>query len=486
MYVVHNSKVTSKQVNVPIFVPRNNPTANNGVNSRRESISTEKTNLSMVRKLTDIRNPTGSKYQTAKLTIRAESEPLRSKTNCVDNSVAPNFHFSLFTKQEASETSGDTHVSINSVAKKYGRTMSPDVPLSSSHEICPEPHSDSKGKSSSIIIKGAQLGRTRSLVQRWEKRETLNNESPTASGSIDTIPETSTLSHTSIERACAMAELFVLRLMPEPTAVALLYGQHQQQTVYDNMGRESSHIGEEDIVQNIMHHPLANMDSLFLSHRNNEMKAMGLLRVPTQDAVIKLSSQDIVMIDVDLENGFRICTVLWRPEFEEVNRKVFEKCESLVEQCVFAVRVYVEDISDVILVGEYSNIPKVKSLVLELCKKDEAYMGMDPLEAVVCSAALEGAVASGVSNLLGSLDLLTIQATPQSLGIEADGHTCVPIIPRNMTMPARKGMWFTTTRDNQTEVLIVVYEGEGKKVDEIRILGYFKIIGIPSAPKGIP
>ncbi|KAF6172825.1 hypothetical protein GIB67_034677 [Kingdonia uniflora] len=113
-------------------------------------------------------------------------------------------------------------------------------------------------------------------------------------------------------------------------------------------------------------------------------------------------------------------------------------------------------------------------------------MGMDSLEVVVCSAALEGVVASGVSDPLGSLDLLTIQATPQSLGIEADGHTFVPIIPWNMTMPTRKEMWFTTTRDNQTEALIVVYEGKGKKVDENHILGYFKIMGIPSAPKGIP
>ncbi|KAF6170121.1 hypothetical protein GIB67_025810 [Kingdonia uniflora] len=358
-----------------------------------------------------------------------------------------------------------------------------------------------------------QLGRTCSLVQRWEKRETLNNESPTTSGSIDTIPETSTLSHTS--RACAMAGLFVLRLMPELIVVALLYGQHQRQMVHDNMGSRSeniamifnmgagycdvcvtattggvsqikalsgSYIGGEDIVQKKMHHLLPNMDSLYLSHKNNEMKAMGLLRVVAQDAVIKLSSQDILLIDVDLENNLRICKVLGRPKFEEVNRKVFEKCESLVEQCVIAARVDV----DAILVGGCSNIPMVKSLVLELCKKDEAYMGMDLLEAVVCSAVLEGAVASGVSDLLGSLGLLTIQATPQSLGIEADGHTFVPIIPRNMTMPTRKEMWFTTTRDNQMEVLIVVYEGKEKKVDENCILGYFKIMGISLAPKGIP
>ncbi|KAF6168173.1 hypothetical protein GIB67_011558 [Kingdonia uniflora] len=213
---------------------------------------------------------------------------------------------------------------------------------------------------------------------------------------------------------------------------------------------------------------------------------MGLLRVAAQDVAIKLSSQYITMINVDPENGLRICKVLGQPEFKEVNRKVFKKCESLVEQSVFTAIVDVEDISDVILVGGCSKIPKVKSLVLELCKKDEAYMGIDPLEAVFCSAALEGAVASGVSNPLGSLDLLTIQATPQSLAIEADVHTFVPIILRNMTMPARKEMLFTTTRDNQTEALIVAYEGEGKEVDENRILGYFKIIGIPSALKGIP
>ncbi|KAF6146678.1 hypothetical protein GIB67_008964 [Kingdonia uniflora] len=294
-----------------------------------------------------------------------------------------------------------------------------------------EPHSDSRGKSSSTVVKRAQLGRTRSLVQRWEKRETLNNESPTTSGSIDTISKTSTLSHTSfqltrIERACAMAGLFVLRSMPEPTALALLYGQHQQQTVHDNMGS---------------------------------------------------GSENIAMI---FNMGVGYCDVCVTATTGGVSH-----IKALSEQCVFAARVDVEDISDVILVGGCSNIPKVKSLVLELRKKDEAYMGMDPLEAVVCSGALEGAVASAVSDPLGSLDLLTIQATPQSLGIEADGHTFVPIIPWNMTMPTRKEVWFTTTRDNQTEALIVVYEGEGKKVDENRILDYFKIMGILSAPKGI-
>ncbi|KAF6170174.1 hypothetical protein GIB67_038707 [Kingdonia uniflora] len=370
--------------------------------------------------------------------------------------------------------------------------MSPDVPFKFQPRnlLSPELHSDSRGKSSLTVVKGVTnvwksttpkevlsifLVDLRVMDELQLKRVVRNI--------VLTVPVSfSQFQLTRIERACAMAGLFVLRLMPEPTAAALLYGQHQQQTVHDNMGSGSENIamifnmgagycdacvtattggvhrskpclvviGGEDIVQNIMHHLLPQ------GHINNEMKAMGLLRVAAQDAVIKISSQDIFMIDVDLENGLRICKVLGRPEFEEVNRKVFEKCENLVEQCVFVVRVDVDDISDVILVGGCSNIPKVKSLVLELCKKDEAYMGMDPLEVVVCSVALEGAVAFGVSD------------------------------PLNMTMPTMKEKWFTTTRDNQTGALIVVYEGEGKKVDENRILGYFKIMGIPSAPKGIP
>ncbi|KAF8388055.1 hypothetical protein HHK36_026721 [Tetracentron sinense] len=324
---------------------------------------------------------------------------------------------------------------------------------------------------------------------------------------------------TRIERACAMAGLHVLRLMPEPTAVALLYAQQQQQTVHENMGSGSekialifnmgagycdvaitataggvsqikalsgSAIGGEDILQNLMHHLLPNLDSLFSNHGMNEIKSMGLLRIATQDAIHKLSAQTSVSIDFDLGNGSKICRTLDRTEFEELNRKVFEKCEGLILQCLHDAKVDVEDVNDVVLVGGCSNIPKVRNLVMGMCKREDSYLEMNPLEAAVCGAALEGAVASGISDPLGSLDLLTIQATPLSLGIRADGNSFVPIIPRNATMPARKDLCFTTAHDNQREALIVVYEGEGKKVEENHLLGYFKITGIPPALKGTP
>lgn len=313
---------------------------------------------------------------------------------------------------------------------------------------------------------------------------------------------------TRIERACAMAGLHVLRLMPEPTAIALLYAQQQQMTTHDNMGSgcerlavifnmgagycdvavtataggvsqikslAGSPIGGEDILQNTMRHiapPSA--------------EASSFLRVATQDAIHRLSDQDNVQIEVDLGNGDKISKVLDRLEFEEVNQKVFGECERLVVQCLRDAKVEVGDIDDVIMVGGCSYIPKVRTILKNVCEKDEIYKGVNPLEAVVRGAALEGAVTSGIHDPFGSLDLLTIQATALAVGLKANGNKFIPVIPRNTMVPARKDLFFTTVHDNQKEALVIVYEGEGETVEENHLLGYFKIIGIPPSPKGVP
>lgn len=324
---------------------------------------------------------------------------------------------------------------------------------------------------------------------------------------------------TRIERACAMARLHVLRLMPEPTAVALLYAQQQQQTVHDNMGSGSEKIslifnmgagycdvavsataggvsqikalsgapvGGEDIIQNMMRYLLPEFDTLFASHGLGEIKSMASLRVATQNAIHILSSQMSVNVDVDLGNGRRLSKLVDRAEFEEVNRGVFDKCETLIKQCLHDAKVDIGDLTDVVLVGGCSLIPKVRDLVKGICKRDKLYEGMNPLEAAVCGAALEGAVASGVNDPFGNLDLLTIQATPLSIGIRANGNSFVPIILRNTTVPVRKDLVFTTVHDNQTEALIVIYEGEETSFEKNHLLGYFKITAIPPVPKGVP
>ncbi|RLN39778.1 heat shock 70 kDa protein 8 [Panicum miliaceum] len=322
---------------------------------------------------------------------------------------------------------------------------------------------------------------------------------------------------TRIERACAMAGLHVLRLMPEPTAVALLYAQQQQQLMHDNMGSGIEKIalifnmgagycdvavaataggvsqiralagctvGGEDILQNIMRHVLPNFDSLYAGQTLDRIRSMGLLRIATQDAIHRLANQDTVEINVDLGNGHKVSKVLDHSEFEQVNRAIFEKCEKIINQCLLDAKLVPEDVNDVILVGGCSRIPRIRSLVLGLCKKEVSYKNIEALEAAVSGAALEGAIASGVTDPSGSLDLLTIQATPMNLGIRADGDNFAAIIPRNTTVPARRDMLFTTTHDNQTEALIAVYEGEGEHAEDNHLLGYFKITGIPPAPKG--
>ncbi|KAL0414533.1 UNVERIFIED_CONTAM: Heat shock protein 8 [Sesamum radiatum] len=164
-------------------------------------------------------------------------------------------------------------------------------------------------------------------------------------------------------------------------------------------------LGGEDILLNMMRHLLPDMDSHFSTRGIDEIRRMG-----------------------------KISKALGREEFEDVNREIFEKCESLIKQCLHDAKVEVEDVSDVILVGGCSNIPKLRNIITGVCKR-EIYNGINPLEAAVRGAALEGAVASGVNDPFGSLDLLTIQATPLSIGVRADGNRFVPIIHQNTTMP---------------------------------------------------
>lgn len=321
---------------------------------------------------------------------------------------------------------------------------------------------------------------------------------------------------TRVERACAMAGLHVLRLMPEPTAVALLYAQQQQMASQAIMGSGTEKlalifnmgggycdvavtataggvsqikalagdtIGGEDILQNVIQHVAPNVD-LSVAKSRDASKSSAMLRIAVQKAIHALSTNTSASIEVDLGGGQKISKTLLRDEFEEVNNEVFEKCENLIVQCLHDAQIDVENIADVVIVGGCSHIPKIRSLVLSLCKSKNIYDGMKPLEAAVCGAALEGAIASGISD--HNLDLLTIQATPLSLGIRVDNADFVPIIHRNATIPARRDAFFTTSRDNQSEALIVVYEGEGKQVGENYLLGFFTVSGIPPAPKGVP
>lgn len=324
---------------------------------------------------------------------------------------------------------------------------------------------------------------------------------------------------TRLERACAMAGLNVLRLMPEPTAVALLYAQQQQQAIQGNMGSgveknafifnmgagfcdvaiaataggvsqiralAGDSIGGEAMVQNLVSYVLGEFDSsLEEKLRPHFSKLSAPLRPIAEKAMHALSSSHSTLIEGEI-GGKRISRTITREEFEHVNADIFQRCEALAMQCLHQAQLNVNSLDDVILVGGCSNVPAIRSLLQKVCGGKQLYEGINPLEAAVQGAAMEGAIASGLTDPSGKLDVLTIQAMPHSLGIRVAGNEFLPILQKNVTIPARRDIVVTTSHDNQIEALIVVYEGESKQASENHLLGFFKLTGIPPAVKGVP
>eukprot|EP00249_Psilotum_nudum_P023901 c29023_g2_i1 orf=261-1991(+) len=323
---------------------------------------------------------------------------------------------------------------------------------------------------------------------------------------------------TRLERACAMAGLHVLRLMPEPTAVALLYAQQQQQANHGNMGSgmekvalifnmgagycdvavtstaggvsqikalAGDSIGGEDLMQNVIKHLMSEINTSLPEKGGDYSKYGVYLRSLVEKAIRTLSSHATAAIEVEID-GRKVSITITREEFEKINEEIFQRCESLVLQCLHNAQVDADNLADLILVGGCTSIPRVRITVQKACGGKHIYEGIEPLESAVRGAALEGAIASGLTDISGKLDLLTIQAIPGSLGIRVAGNEFLPILHRNVTIPARRDVIVTTSNDNQTEALIVVYEGEGKQAIENHLLGFFKLSGIPPSPKGVP
>ncbi|XP_045792392.1 heat shock 70 kDa protein 8-like [Trifolium pratense] len=316
-----------------------------------------------------------------------------------------------------------------------------------------------------------------------------------------------------IHRACAMADLKVTKLMPQPTAVALWYVYHQVQPLassHQDMDNESekvalifnmdagycdvaviatekrkirikaltgSTIGGEDLLGNMMFYHFHDSENIFTRDVRSETDiiSMASLRCGMQDLITDLSSEESVRVDLNSVDGMEIHRYVTRKEFEDVNKEVFEKCESLIIKCMKDAKIKAENINDVIIVGGCCNIPKVQNLVKEICKVSELYTGIDPLHAVLSGAAFAGAP----KHPSDSLDLFTSQFTLFTVRVQSGSHGFVPIIPRNTSVPTWRDIVFRTIQDNQTQALILVYEGDD-------ILGHIVAHGIPEAPRGVP
>jgi L1 cell adhesion molecule like protein len=249
-----------------------------------------------------------------------------------------------------------------------------------------------------------------------------------------------------------------------------------------------THLGGEDFNSQMVKHFAR---EFLLRYKKKDMRsnqrALRRLRTACERAKRMLSSTAQTTIEIDcLHDDIDFSATITRARFEELNKDLFRKCMELVERCLANAKMEKSEIHDVVLVGGSTRIPKVQQLLQDLFKGKKLCRSINPDEAVAYGAAVHAAYLGGHGE--GKVrDMLLLDITPLSLGIETElGRFMSKVIPRNTTIPVTKEEVFTTLWDNQTAVLIQVYEGEGTLTKDNNLLGKFRLSGIPRAPRGVP
>jgi molecular chaperone DnaK len=307
-----------------------------------------------------------------------------------------------------------------------------------------------------------------------------------------------------------VAGLKVDRIINEPTAAALAYGlqnkRNEKIAVFDlgggtfdisvlEVGDElievlstngDTHLGGDDFDQRLVNFVSDKFQQENGIDLRKDAMALQRLREACEKAKKELSSQqttdiNLPFITADASGAKHLQMTITRGDFERLVDDLVERCRNPVESALRDAKLNPSQIDEVVLVGGSTRVPKVQEFVKKLFSGKEPHRGVNPDEVVSIGAAIQGAIISGEVK-----DVVLLDVTPLSLGIETEGGIMTTLVERNTTIPVTKKETFSTAADGQTAVTVSVYQGERPMARDNRLLSQFNLDGIPPAPRGMP